>query len=393
MKITKIDVLICDAQEQRAYRKPIVCRVYTDEGIYGDGEAGIAYGYGSRAAYGMVQDLAQTIIGKDPMQVEYIWEELYKGSFWGEGGGAIFYAGMSAIDIALMDIKGKVLKVPCYELIGGLQNDNLRCYASQLQFGWTTKKGPYGKSEDYVMITEHALSEGYDAIKIDFTTFDQNGKIVPRKNKEHVGTVALYKQIEERMCAIRKKYPDLDIICENHATTSVETAIRIGELCDKYKIMVLEEPLNLMIPGNHVKLYEKVKTPLAIGERVFTRWQYYNFLKDHTIGLIQPDACTCGGITETKKVCDLAHIFDIGAQVHVAGGPISSAASLQIEAAISNFCIHEHHFRSTQPCIAALAKYDYQPKNGRYEVPKLPGIGQEISDFAFKTALAKSTIE
>lgn len=393
MKIIKVDVYLLDAGTQRASRRPVVCRIQTDEGIYGDGEAGIAYGVGSLAAFSMVQDFCRLIIGKDPFQVEAIWEQLFKNSFWLQGGGAIEFAGLSAIDIALMDIKGKALGVPVYELIGGKHQDKLRCYASQLQFGWTSEMGPYGKKEDYVRIVKHAISEGYDAVKIDFTMFDRNAKSIPMSRCTGLIDRDFFDMIEERLVAIRERCGNIDIIMENHCRTDINAALRIGELCDKYEIYAYEEsvmPLNI---GLHKTLRQKLRTPLADGERIYSRWGYVNFFKDNSIQLIQPDACNCGGITETKKVCDMAHAFDVVVQVHVAGGPISTAASLQIEAAIPNFCIHEHHFRSTQKDIAVLGKYDYQPESGYYTVPSLPGIGQEISEYAIKTALQKATVE
>ena len=175
MKITKVDVYMLDATVQRASRRPIIARVHTDEGIYGDGEAGIALGTGAPAAFGMVQDLARLIIGMDPMNTEQIWHRLLKSSFWGMGGGPVVFAGISALDIALMDIKGKALGVPVYQLLGGKCRSEMRCYASQLQFGWAERTGPYGKTEDYVAIVQYALDQGYDCVKIDFTQFDREG--------------------------------------------------------------------------------------------------------------------------------------------------------------------------------------------------------------------------
>ncbi len=384
--------MILDAGAQRASRKPICCRIYTDAGVYGDGEAGIAYGIGSKAAYGMVCDMASCVIGMDPMRVEQIWERLYKSTFWGQGGGAIVFSGMSAIDIALMDIKGKVLGVPCYELLGGKQNDTLRCYASQLQFGWTSKIGPWGKTQEYVDIVAHAVSEGYDAVKIDFTTYDRDGRSIPHALKEGFPSGGFYGMVEERLAAIREAFPNVDIIMENHCQTDLISAIRLGMLCDKYGVMAMEEPVALLNPEMHSELRKKVQTPLAAGERIYSRWGYYNFFKDHSIQLAQPDACNCGGMTECKKIADLAHIFDVKVQVHVAGGVITNAASLQIEAAIPNFGIHEHHFRTTQDAINVLGKYEMQPVNGKYIVPDRPGLGQELSDYAIKTALEYQTI-
>jgi galactonate dehydratase len=394
MKITQVDVYLLDAGEQRANRIPIVCRVHTDEGIYGDGEAGIAYISGQLAAYGMVVDLAKRIIGKDPMQIEKIWENLLKTTFWGQSTGPIINAGISAIDIALWDIKGKALGVPVYQLLGGKCWDKLRCYASQLQFGWTSKIGPYGKTEDYVMITKHAMSEGYDAVKIDFTWFGRDAKPIPHYEVEGLVKREFLDMVEERMAAIRDECGyDLDIIVENHSRTDAYSALAIGELCDKYKMYAYEEPTSLLNPDMHNLVREKVRTPIASGERIYTRWGYYNYFKNNSIALIQPDVCNSGGLTETKKICDLAHIFDAKVQAHVAGGPISTAAALHLETSIPNFAIHEHHFRSTQESVAVLGKYNYQPVDGYYSVPELPGLGQEISDFALKTALKHECIK
>ena len=130
-----------------------------NEGIYGDGEAAMAYGSAAPAAFGMVKELAGMIIGQDPMKIEPIWEKLYKQTFWGQNGGPVFFAGMSAIDMALWDIKGKALNVPLHVLLGGKFRDNLRTYASQLQFGWGESLQPALTPEDYAKNSLKALDE------------------------------------------------------------------------------------------------------------------------------------------------------------------------------------------------------------------------------------------
>lgn len=167
MKITKVDIYMLDATAQRASRRPICCRVWTDEGFYGDGEAGIAFDYAAPAGIGMLQDISRLVIGKDPMRTDELWERMFKVSFWGQGGGPVVFAAISAIDIALMDIKGKVLNVPVYELLGGKVNDSIRCYASQLQFGWNEDVGPRGTAKEYADICKYAMEDGYDAVKLD----------------------------------------------------------------------------------------------------------------------------------------------------------------------------------------------------------------------------------
>jgi galactonate dehydratase len=394
MKITKIDVYMLDAGVQKGHRKPVIARIHTDEGIYGDGEAGIALGTGATGAFGMVKDLAALIIGMDPMNIELIWERLMKSSFWGQGGGPIVFAGISALDIALMDIKGKALGVPIYQLLGGKIRNELRCYASQLQFGWTDKIGPYGKPEDYVMITQHALAEGYDAVKIDFTQIALDGSRLSKSIVEGIPTRSFMNMVESRIKAVREECGyDFDLIVENHCRTDAISAVMIGELCDKYKAFALEEPTTPLNPDMHKYVHEKIKTPIASGERIFGRWGFMNYFKNNAIQLAQPDICNCGGLSEAKKICDMATCFDVAIQAHCAGSPISTAAALHLEVAVPNFCIHEHHFRSTQPALAVLCKYDYQPVNGKYIVPDLPGLGQEMAPSAMENAIMHVTVD
>ena len=172
MKITSIDVCQIpsgNAGAKRGAWSPVIVRVNTDEGISGFGEVGLAYGKGFRAGYGMVLDFAETIIGEDPMNSEKIWQNIFRNTFWGMGGGTVISAAMSGIDIALWDIKGKALGVPVYQLLGGKINDDLRTYASQLQYGWGVKNtsGALKTPEEYAEVTRLAIEDGYDAIKVD----------------------------------------------------------------------------------------------------------------------------------------------------------------------------------------------------------------------------------
>lgn len=148
MKITKVEVFRLPTANSKQ-NSPIGCRIHTDVGICGDGEAGMAYGVGGSGAFGMVCDLAELIIGMDPLRTEFIWETMYKRTFWGQNGGPVVFSGIAAIDVALWDIKGKYFNVPCYQLLGGKVRDKLRTYASQLQFGW----GQVGVSEHLWAVT------------------------------------------------------------------------------------------------------------------------------------------------------------------------------------------------------------------------------------------------
>ncbi|MBR1812882.1 MAG: mandelate racemase/muconate lactonizing enzyme family protein [Lachnospiraceae bacterium] len=381
MKITKVEVFRLPTANSKQ-NSPIGCRVYTDTGLTGDGEAGIAYGVGGSAAFGMVCDLAELVIGMDPLQTELIWETMYKKTFWGQNGGPIIFAGIAAIDIALWDIKGKYFNVPIYQLLGGKVRDKLRAYASQLQFGW----GQVGVSEhlwavtpeDYAHNVKLALAEGYDAIKIDYFDRDEEGKPLSFLDMTGILTPKQLHMVEARMKASREAAgDDVDIIMENHSSPDARGAVQLAKLAEKYNIMAFEEPNTPTVQTvEYIAKYSSV--PIANGERLFSRWQYAAYLKENLLQLAQPDLCNCGGYTEVKKIADMCHTFDCGVQVHCAGSPLTTSAAIQLECALPNFQIHEHHTCNRMDTSLNLCKYNLQPENGYLTVPDLPGHGNEF---------------
>jgi galactonate dehydratase len=391
MKITKIDVFRVDDPSNTNWH-PVLCRVYTDTGLYGDGEAAIAYGIGSTGAFGMVQDLAKLVIGMDPLDTEVIWQKLYRKTFWGQNGGSIVTAGISAIDLALWDIKGKFFNVPVYKLLGGKQNDNLRTYASQLQFGWTAEMGAVFTNDEYVAAAKRALAEGYTAIKIDFFTFRPEGGTYTDKERTTLISPDILAQVVGRVKAVREAVgSNVDIIIENHSFLDAQSAVQLAAAVEPYKIFYFEEP-NTPDPQTARYISSKINIPIANGERIYTRWQFKQYFQDNTLQIAQPDLGTCGGITEVKKICDMAYAYDVAIQIHACGSPICTAASLQVEAAIPNFIIHEQHQANLCDFNIKLCKYDYQPAGGKFKVPELPGLGNELSDYVLNEA-PKVTIE
>jgi L-alanine-DL-glutamate epimerase-like enolase superfamily enzyme len=391
MKITSVDVFkINDGKPsilQGTDFYPIVVRINTDEGISGFGEAGLAYGNAANAAFGMCMDWAKLILGMDAFNNEAVWEKIFRKPFWGMGGGTIIFSGLSAIDIALWDIKGKAFGVPIYKLLGGKTNSRLRTYASQLQFDWDLKTACLVTPEEYAAATKKALAQGYTCIKVDPIGFAPNGKWMD-DNTYGMLTYDQIKMASERVAAMREAGgSSMDIIIELHALTDVTTAIQLGRELEQYRIFYYEEPVH---PLNHTSMKmvaERVNIPIASGERIYSRWGYRPFLEDRSLNVIQPDLGNCGGITEGKKICDMANVYDASVQVHVCGGPIATAAALQLEAVIPNFLIHEQHAIALHPDNRATCKYDYQPENGFFSIPEKPGIGQELTEQAMAEAL------
>lgn len=391
MKIVKVDVMQLGTDVRPDWR-PIVCRIYTDEGIYGDGEAAMAYDVGALGAFGMLQELAKMIIGMDPLDNEVIWDKLYRSTFWGQNGGPVTFSAISAIDIALWDIKGKYFKVPVYKLLGGKKRDNLRCYASQLQFGWGEVRIPARTPEDYAKNAKKAVAEGYDAVKFDFFLYDEKDGFFNDNDRLGLLSKKYLNIVEKRIAAVREAVgSDVDIIMENHSYTDAQSALQLGKMAEKYDIFCFEEPTT---PYPKITKYmsDKLNIPIATGERIYSRWQYAQYFENCSVQMIQPDFGNCGGITEGKKICDMAYAYDVGVQGHACGSPLSNVVALHLECVIPNFVIHEHHAVNLTPYNKSYCIYDYQPVNGKFKVPELPGLGNELSESAMNNSV-KVTIE
>ncbi|WP_373166570.1 mandelate racemase/muconate lactonizing enzyme family protein [Agathobaculum sp. Marseille-P7918] len=378
MKITKIDIFCADYDPQ-APNEPVFIRIHTDEGICGFGEAGVAYGNSKHAAIGQLRDFASLIIGQNPMQIEKIWNRLQKETFWGLGGGTVIFSAISAIDIALWDIKGKVLRAPVYELLGGKMREEVRAYASQIQFGWDGDAKALVGVDAYAEAAQKAVSQGFTAVKVDPLQRDENGK----KNYRNAGLLSSdkLKLCRDRLTAIREAVGEsVDIILELHAKSDFCAALQISRLAEDLNILYLEEPFGPLNPDLMAKFKAQTTIPLASGERIYSRYGYRPFLESRSLDVIQPDIANCGGISEAKKICDMAQIYDVLVQTHICGGPISNAAALQIEAVIPNFCIHEYHVGNMTPFSRSLGIYDDAPVQGNIRIPDRPGIGQEIPE-------------
>lgn len=390
MKITSVDLYQVEkgaGSVAGTYWRASICRINTDEGISGFGEAGVCYGSGSDAALGLLKDYARAIIGMDPMNNEQIWNKLHRSTFWGMGGGTIIFSAISALDIALWDIKGKAFGVPVCQLLGGKTNSRLRTYASQIQFDWGPVSAPMVKPEDYADAARKAMQEGYTAVKVDPVGFNTKGKWMEWNNYGMLEYDQLRVAVD-RVAAIREAGgPSLDIIIELHSLTDTNTAIQLGRELEQYRCFYYEEPTQPLNPALFKKIASSIRIPLASGERIYSRWGYRPFYEDRSLSIIQPDICNTGGLTEGKKICDMAHIYDIGVQIHICGSPISTAAALQLEAVIPNFVIHEHHQAALMKDNIEMCKYNYQPENGYFFVPDKPGIGQELTEDTMKRFL------
>lgn len=380
MKITKAeiyDVLPTNrSQGWPAKQNPVILKVMTDEGIYGAGELALAYGQGAKAGIGILKEYAsEYLIGADPMKVETMWETLYRQTFWGQGGGPVIYGGISAIDEALWDIKGKKLGVPVYELMGGRMWDRLRLYAN----GWYTGK-TLVQPEDYAEGASKVVQDGYNALKFDPLMVTHEGKWqwVRRSIDD-----PRWARIEvERVRAVREAVgPDVDILIEMHGNLGVTDAILLGQQFEEFKPFFYEEPVDPMNVECMKKVADNVNIPVAGGERLYTRYGFREFIERQALNILQPDIGLTGGLTEAKKIASYADTYNLHIQPHNCGGPVSAAVAVQFDACTPNFIIQEWfpYWPDDRYEIVTEA-FDLQARDSYFEVPDRPGLGVELND-------------
>ncbi|MFH1640308.1 MAG: mandelate racemase/muconate lactonizing enzyme family protein [Chloroflexota bacterium] len=380
MKIKKAEIFHLELKNLPRMH-PVILRLTTDEGITGVGEVSMSGGVGQSGAAGMLKNMAKTFaIGADPFQTEKLWETMFRNSLWAlGGGGATVFGAMSAIDNACWDIRGKALKLPVYQLLGGKTNDNLRVYASHVQGGWGPETKVSVKPEEFAEEAGKAVAEGYNAVKINPVGIDSAGKRSVGLTKILTGEqVRLF---YNRVKAVRETIgPDVDLLIDTLCMLSDTTAIQLGRLWEEFNIYYFEEAVNYLNVEMQVNVARSLKIPMAAGEHIYSRWRYRPYFERQALAVIQPDIGNCGGFTEGKKICDYANIYDITVQCHVYGSPIASAVAMQMEAAIPNFIIHEHTTLLLRPAIQEICTTSYQPVKGNFAVPDLPGLGIELND-------------
>ena len=370
MKIHSANVYLVTAGKLH----PVIVELLTDEGIAGIGEAAVAYGVGGTAAAGMVKDLAARIIGRDPSRIEELWSEMYDHSFWAKGGGPIVFAGISAIEQALWDIKGKALGVPVYELLGGRMRDEVRVYAN----GW------YGSARtpaELAKAAERPLRDGYKALKFyPLAEWDGGGlrHVTNRQVDRDFANLAF-----EKVKVMREALgPDIEIMLDLSGGLTTDETIRLCRRFEQLEITWIEEPADPADIGALKKISEHVAIPVAVGERIYTRHGFRKIFDQLAADIVQPDVGNTGGIMEVKKIAAMAEAYNMRVAPHNCASALSTAASLQIATCIPNFMTQEiyPYFPERAGYVQVLENSpEEQIKGGLIRVPSAPGLGVTLA--------------
>jgi len=357
-------------------RRPILVQVFTDEGISGVGDAAVAYGTGATAAAGMIKDLVEgMLLGKDPFRIEALWSEMYDHSFWAKGGGPIVFAGISAIEQALWDIKGKALGVPVYEMLGGKFRDKARVYANGWSFRCVTR-------DEFAREAERVVKDGYTALK--FYPLASPDPTTPDGLLRHVSLRAIDREAEDlavaRVKAVRDAVgPDVDVLLDMSAELTTDAVIRIGQRVEEFDIFFFEEPVDPFDVEALKKVSEHVNIPIAVGERLYTRYGFRPVMERHAADILQPDIGNTGGIMEAKKIAAMAEAYSMRIQPHTCASPVATAAALQLDACIANFIIQElYPYRTPEHFQIVDHAPEWDVQDSYLPIPDRPGLGVEL---------------
>jgi galactonate dehydratase len=339
-------------------------KVTTDDGLVGWGEASLE-GH-SEAVEGALEPLRERLIGADADRIEDAWQIAYSGGFY--RGGPVLGSAASGVDQALWDIKGKRLGVPAWELLGGRVRDRVEVYA------WIGGDG----LDPLLEAAKGRVAQGFRAVKMNATP-DARWLESPR----------MLDAVLERVSSVRNL--GIDVALDFHGRLHKPMAKQLARALEPLGPLFIEEPL-LSENFEALKQLSRLTTiPIALGERLYSRWDFKNFLSSGIIDLIQPDPSHAGGISETRRIAAMAEAYDVGLAPHCPLGPIAFATCLQLAIATPNFVIQEMPVGIHYNAHADLLTYVNNPEmfdisEGHVGAPTAPGLGVSINEDAVREA-------
>lgn len=366
MKIEKVEVWLVEGIK---YNWTLL-RITADNGLTGVGEA--TNWPGSPLVYHAAQHLGDRIIGLDPRRIDYIWTKLYRDLNW-LGPTGVMMCAMSGIDMALLDLKGKMLGVPCYELLGGAFRKEILLYANY----WFTKGGH--NPDDYAQQAIAVLEAGFTALKFD--PFAHTNYLFGENLSSNLTLTPSQEDLAyDIVKAVRDAAgPDVSLAIETHAMLSMPTAIRMAERLAPLDLMWYEEPVGPESAETLRYIRQQTTVPICVGERHYSRWGYRPLLEGQLVDYIMPDVTRCGGPSELKRIATMAETYNIQVAPHNPNGPLSTLASAHVCASIPNFFRQEFMFNDV-PWRDQVISRPLPVNNGYLILDDAPGLGVDLVD-------------
>jgi galactonate dehydratase len=352
-------------------------RIYTDQGIYGHGEATDAVQGGAP----LVRMFRRFLMGQDPLNVEALWERIRTAGIFAGAQGGQYVAALSAVEIALWDLAGKALGVPVYQLLGGKVRDRVRLYCDSANHH---PDDPQAKPK-----LKEIEAMGFTAVKIDIDEARDPGRW------DMVNWTASNAEIDrmvKEVAFVRETLsPRVDLCVDMHGRYDAPTAKRVAAELERFHLLFLEEP----VPPENVDVMrdvrESTKTPICAGENLFLRHGFRELLEKRAVDIIMPDLQKCGGLLEGRKIADMAHVYYTPFAPHCVVSPIGAMASCHVCAAVPNFLVLEWHWISRLELWKNFVREGDIIEKGFVTLPDRPGIGVEMNEEAARKVQVKDT--
>ena len=340
-------------------------RIESGDGAVGWGEASLE-GYGE-AVMGAFEPLRDRFIGHDPDRIEDIWQIAYRGGFY--RGGPVLMSALAGLEQALWDLKGHRYGLPAWQMLGGRVRDRVRAYA------WIGGDRP----DEIGEAAKARRAQGFSAVKMNATA-----------ELEWLGTPKLFDGVVERVQAAQAE--GVDVGLDFHGRVHRPLAKQLAKALEPLGLLFIEEPL---LSENHEGLADiarNTSTPIALGERLYSRWDFKPFFESGAVDIIQPDLSHAGGLLECRKIAAMAEAYDIAVAPHCPLGPLALAACLQLAACTPNVAIQEmslgiHYNTGGHDLLNFITdKEVLSPTDGYLTIPEKPGLGVTIDEAAVREA-------
>jgi L-alanine-DL-glutamate epimerase-like enolase superfamily enzyme len=370
MKITAVKTAASDGHCMHLWVK-----IETDAGVTGLGECV----HGGHQAIAIIHNLRTRLIGRDPFAIDAIFEELRRSLVFEGGFAGALITALTGIEIALFDLKGKALGVPVYELLGGKFRDKIRVYAD-------CEVTPGMNFEEVKKVVDEVLERGFTALKIDLDigAYGHRQSEVAHFVKDRFNHTAgewehdrMVKLAEMVTTAAGKA---VDVACDVHTRLDVTSAIRLARDLEQFHLMWLEEP----VPPENVAAMREVKrattTPICAGENLYLRQGFRELIEQQAVDIIMPDIPKCGGLSECRKIANLAEIYYMPFAPHNVASPIGTMASAHVCATVPNFLVLEFHWLHRDYWSTITTIKDDIIKDGWITLSNRPGIGVDLDE-------------
>jgi galactonate dehydratase len=355
-------------------------RIYTDQGIFGNGEAVDAV---SGAAQ-IVEGFRFQLMGQNPLNVEAIWERIRTSGIFAGAQAGQYVAALTAVEIALWDLTGKALGVPIYQLLGGKTRERVRLYCDS---GTNNRQDPRPKK--YI---SQIIEMGFTATKIDI---DDGADPARFDRVNWTANNAEIDNMVDKVAFMRESLPKhVELAVDMHGRYDLGTAKRVAKELEPFRLLWLEEPVPPENVDAMLDVRQSTRTPICAGENLFLRHGFRQLLEKRAVDIIMPDVQKCGGLLEARKIADMAHTYYVPMAPHAQASPIGTMATCHVMAAIPNALVVEWHWSHPAARLARWKQYVKEGdiiQKGYVPVPDRPGIGLEMDDEACRKMVRPGT--